>query len=95
MRHRGGRAVTALRSAPVAAGLALVLAGAPLAAQRPGDRLVVLNKAEATASIIDLASGTVVATLPVGEGPHEIAVRADGRLAVACNYGTGSAPGRG
>ncbi len=73
--------------------LGVLAMAAPVSAQRVGERLIVLNKAEATASLIDLASGTVVATLPVGEGPHEVAVRADGRLAVACNYGTGPAPG--
>lgn len=55
--------------------------------------LVVLNKAEATASLVDLDSGKTAATLPTGEGPHEVAVAPDGRLAVACNYGTASAPG--
>jgi DNA-binding beta-propeller fold protein YncE len=56
--------------------------------------LLVLNKGEATASLIALGSGRVEATMPVGEGPHEVAVRPDGRIAVACNYGTGPAPGR-
>jgi len=37
--------------------------------------LVVANKAEATASLIDLASGEVVATLPTGRGPHEVGLR--------------------
>lgn len=55
--------------------------------------LVVLNKSEATASLIDLDSGDVAATVPTGVGPHEVAVSPDGRLAVACNYGTGPAPG--
>ncbi len=49
--------------------------------------LIVLNKSEATASLIDLASGRVVATLPTGAGPHEVAVSPDGRTAVATNYG--------
>ena len=64
------------------------------AAPAPATHLVVLNKAEASASLLELASGRVVATLPVGEGPHEVAARADARLAVAANYGTGPAPGR-
>ena len=54
--------------------------------------LVVLNKAEATASLIDLATGAVAATLPTGRGPHEVAVSADGRWAVVSNYGA-EAPG--
>lgn len=55
--------------------------------------LVVANKAEATVSLIDLASGKVAATLPVGTGPHEVAVSPDGRLALIANYGTGGQPG--
>ena len=50
--------------------------------------LVVLNKAEATASLIDLKSGNVKATLPTAEGPHEAATSPDGRLVVAAGYGT-------
>jgi len=49
--------------------------------------LVVLNKAEASASLIDLPTGRVVATVATGVGPHEAAVSPDGRLAVAANYG--------
>jgi YVTN family beta-propeller protein len=55
--------------------------------------LVVLNKAEATASLIDLASRRVVATLDTGAGPHEAAVSPDGRTVVVANYGTREAPG--
>ena len=61
------------------------------AAQEPGPphpgRLVVLNKAEATASLIDLASGEIVATMDTGDGPHEVSVHPDGRWAVAADYG--------
>jgi len=67
-------------------GLALtLLTAAPLRAQQ--GTLIVLNKAEATASLIDLASGYTVSTLPTGDGPHEVAVSPDGRWAVASNYG--------
>jgi YVTN family beta-propeller protein len=55
--------------------------------------LVVLNKSEATASLIDLDAAAVAATVATGTGPHEVAVSPDGRLAVVCNYGTGPAPG--
>ena len=69
----------------------LTLGGAVIAgAQQPA--LVVLNKAQATASIISLADGRTVATMPVGDAPHEVAVSADGRWAVAANYG-GRTPG--
>jgi len=52
-----------------------------------GPALVVLNKAQASASIISLADGRTIATMPVGDGPHEVAVSPDGRWAVAANYG--------
>ena len=55
--------------------------------------LIVLNKAEATASLIDLASGRVVATVPTGRAPHEVAVSPDGKRAVVTNYGTREEPG--
>jgi YVTN family beta-propeller protein len=55
--------------------------------------LVVLNKAEATASLINLGDGVVRATLATGHGPHEAAVSPDGKLALVGNYGTRSEPG--
>lgn len=55
--------------------------------------LVVANKSEATASLVDLGSGEVRATVPTGHGPHEVAVTPDGTLAVVGNYGTRDAPG--
>jgi YVTN family beta-propeller protein len=55
-------------------------------AQQPA--LVVLNKTDATASLIALADGKTLAMMPVGEAPHEVAVSPDGRWAVAANYGS-------
>jgi YVTN family beta-propeller protein len=54
--------------------------------------LLVLNKAEATLSIIDPSTMRVVGRVPTGEGPHEVATSADGRLAYVTNYG-GQKPG--
>ena len=73
--------------------LGLAVAAGAWSAPAVADTLVVANKAEATASLIDVDSGEVVATVPTGEGPHEVAVSPDGRLAVVANYGTGEAPG--
>lgn len=72
-----------MRKAAIAS--ALLLAATAAAAQQPA--LVVLNKAEASASIISLADGRTIATMPVGDGPHEVAISPDGRWAVAANYG--------
>ncbi|HUO87360.1 MAG TPA: beta-propeller fold lactonase family protein [Thermoanaerobaculia bacterium] len=71
----------------------LLTAALPCAAPMAADTLIIANKAEATVSLIDLGSGAVVATLPTGVGPHEVAVSPDGRLAVVADYGTGAAPG--
>jgi YVTN family beta-propeller protein len=67
--------------------------GGVLDAAAQGPSLVVLNKGEASASLISLESGRTIAKLPVGDGPHEVAVSPDGRWAVAANYGTAQAPG--
>jgi YVTN family beta-propeller protein len=71
----------------------LALAAGLLAGSLQAATLVVANKAEATVSLVDLGSGKVAATLPVGTGPHEVAVSPDGRLALVANYGTGPQPG--
>ena len=49
--------------------------------------LVVLNKAEASASLIDCATGREIARLPTGKGPHEVAISPDGKTAVVGDYG--------
>jgi YVTN family beta-propeller protein len=54
--------------------------------------LIVTNKQPSTATIIDLATGQALATLPTGNNPHEVVLSADGRTAVVTDYGTGSAP---
>jgi YVTN family beta-propeller protein len=46
-----------------------------------------------TASIIDAESNRVLATLPTGQGPHEVAISRDGRWAVVSNYGIKDHPG--
>lgn len=55
--------------------------------------LLVLNKAESTLAIIDPATLKVIARVPTGEAPHEVAASADGRFAFVSNYGTGPQPG--
>ncbi len=71
--------------------LAIALSGlaVPAAAQ---PALIVLNKGDARASVVDIASGRIVRTFPTGDGPHEVAVAPDGRAAVVGNYG-GQRPG--
>lgn len=72
---------------------ALLIATPPVAAQlgqRDTGTLVVLNKGEDTATFVDVASGSVLATLPTGGGPHELAITSDGRWAVSSDYSGGN-----
>ncbi len=77
----------------IAALCALGLAGfhsSPVEAQTQTGTLVVVNKQAATANIIDLPSGRTLATLPTGDGPHEVSISRDGRTAVVTNYAGGN-----
>lgn len=75
----------------------LLLLAAALATPKPaiGDdgTLIVLNKAEASVSLLDRASGEEIARVATGDGPHEVAVSPDGKTAVVANYGQRGAPG--
>jgi DNA-binding beta-propeller fold protein YncE len=48
---------------------------------------------DGTATVLDAATGRVRATLPTGEGPHEVAISRDGRWALVSNYGVRGRPG--
>jgi YVTN family beta-propeller protein len=86
-----------MRRLPLPLALAALLAAGPALAQSAeaprGGLLVVLNKRVASASLVDAASGRTVATLPTGNGPHEVAVSPDGRTAVVADYGEREAGG--
>lgn len=60
---------------------------APPARPVPRDVVIVLNKGEATASLIDAATGVRIGLVPTGTGPHEAAASPDGRIAVVADYG--------
>src|SRR5512133_2129025 len=77
----------------IAATLVFAFAGLLAAADTPALTLIVGNKEENSLAIVDPASGKVLGTVPTGNGPHEVAVSADGKLAFVANYGTGPAPG--
>jgi YVTN family beta-propeller protein len=65
--------------------LAAVFVGLP--AVGAAAQLLVLNKSDATLVFVDPASGKIGATVPTGEGPHEVEVSSDARLAFVSNYG--------
>ncbi len=56
--------------------------------------LIILNKSDNTASIVDAKTGVARATVPVGKGPHEVEVLSDSRTAAVSNYGNREEPGR-
>lgn len=72
--------------------LALAILAPPASGQVEGltGTLVVTNKGVSTATIIDAGTGRALATLPTGQGPHEVALTRDGTLAVVTDYARGN-----
>ena len=68
--------------------LFIAAAAALTAAETPSPALLVLNKEEATLSIVDPSTLKVVGHASTGEGPHEVAASTDGKLAFVGNYGS-------
>ena len=68
--------------------LACVAAAVCAGAETPSPALLVLNKEEASLAIVDPAAKKVVGRVAVGEGPHEVVVSDDGKLAFVSNYGS-------
>jgi DNA-binding beta-propeller fold protein YncE len=69
--------------------LALALPAGPL----PSPALLVVSR-EGSLAIVDPAARQVVGRVRTGEGPREVAVSSDGRLAFVSNYGSPEALGR-
>ncbi len=67
--------------------VALFLAGVA-ALTAAADVLVVLNKSDHEAALVDPATYEVLARLPTGKGPHEAAASPDGRYVFVSNYGS-------
>ncbi len=55
--------------------------------------LLVLNKGDSNLAFVDPVKMEVIAKVPTGNAPHEVAVSTDGRVALVANYGTGPEPG--
>lgn len=82
-KHSGMNTRTLLTAGLLMLGSCGVMSQSP----KPGT-LLVLNKNDNTLSFVDADALKVVKTIPVGEGSHELAVSADGKLAYAPNYAT-------
>lgn len=64
-------------------------AACALAQATPHEALLVLSKQAQTLAIVDPATLTVVARVPVGVDPHEVVASDDGQRAYVSNYGFG------
>jgi YVTN family beta-propeller protein len=70
--------------------LLLSLATKCRAQATPRQALLALSKTDHTLAIVDPATLTVVARVPVGSDPHEVVASSDGRTAYVTIYGGGS-----
>jgi len=68
-------------------GIALLISSKECSAQRT---LLALSKGDHVLDIIDPASLKVIASVPVGQDPHEVIASADGKIAYVSIYGGGS-----
>lgn len=61
-----------------------------VAVSNDGARLYVANEDTAQLSVVDLASGNVIATVKVGEEPEGVAIRPDGKVVYVTSEGDGA-----
>lgn len=73
--------------------LAAALALSAVPPRAPSDIVLTSNQLGASSTILDAATRTALATIPTGEGPHEVTASPDGRIAVVSNYGNGQVIG--
>jgi YVTN family beta-propeller protein len=59
-----------------------------------GDRLYVVNKSDATLSLLDAGTGKSRGTVPIEKASHEAELLADGKAVAVSGYGTTAEPGR-
>jgi YVTN family beta-propeller protein len=64
-----------------------LLAACAFALPAWADTLAVICKSDFRLVLLDPATGNVLAKLPTGLGPHEVAISPDGRTAYASNFG--------
>ncbi|GAB3270680.1 YncE family protein [Parahaliea aestuarii] len=73
--------------------LLILLLGLSLLPAAHAGTLLVANKAEGSVTLLRTPGFERIVTLPVGEGPHEIAVSPEGLRALVSNYGNAQRPG--
>src|ERR1044072_8470276 len=92
---RGRGLAPGVRAGALVASLALLASfGEPCTPFHPAtDLLVVIDKSDDEAVLVDPMSFRALRRFPTGHGPHEVAIATDGRRAFVTNYGTTTAPG--
>lgn len=68
--------------------MTILLLLAALSAPPTDPLLLIVNKPASTVSILNLTTGSLIATLPTGHGPHEATASHDGRWGVVTDYGS-------
>ncbi|HEY4228732.1 MAG TPA: cytochrome D1 domain-containing protein [Thermoanaerobaculia bacterium] len=63
-------------------------------AKATGDRLYVVNKSDASLSLIDAGTGKSRAVVPIDKSSHEVELLTDGKAVAVSGYGTTAEPGR-
>jgi YVTN family beta-propeller protein len=64
------------------------------AAKATGDRLYVVDKSDASLSLLDAGTGKSRAVVPIDKSSHEAELLADGKAVAVSGYGTTAEPGR-
>jgi YVTN family beta-propeller protein len=77
-------------SCVLAASVATVASGLAAQTPTPSPALLVLSKTDHALAIVDPSNLNVVAKVPVGNDPHEVAASDDGKTAYVTNYGGGA-----
>jgi YVTN family beta-propeller protein len=70
--------------------VSVCLAGVLYGQNKPSASLLVLSKQDHSLSVVDPSTLRVVATVPVGNDPHEVIASTDGKTAYVSNYGFGA-----
>ena len=71
----------------------LLLVATLVAMPTPAETLLVVRKTDDAMEFVDPGSGLRLASVSLGQAPHEISAAPDGRRAVVSNYGTREQPG--
>lgn len=89
--NKGMKSIKMIRSAFASLSVwVCMLTNTGYAQSAPREALLALSKRNHTLAIVDASTLKVIATIPVGEDPHEVIASPDGKTAYVSIYGGGS-----